>query len=193
MAMMTRWLPVPISTKPMMMRKMSRWVSMPQIPIRMRMSPVDRTMPEIVTVPSDKRRSGSEPLDDNTQLTTHLHPEQDRQNRNRAGAKEGAELPERQHSIVQEAAGEDDAGDADEHDEKSGEGLHDAEISELDPVVWPGEQQEQDAGCHHRAALKSAAGAEMSVHHDIGGEDRNQGNENVGAVLNDLGRERRLQ
>src|SRR5579871_5184700 len=94
--------PVSITAKPMMMRRMLRWVSMPHRPISDRQKPVisrifDIGMPVLMRSPP---RSASEPVDDDAQLRADLDAEQRGNQRDRAGAEERAELAARQKACV---------------------------------------------------------------------------------------------
>ena len=93
---------------------------------------------------------------------------------------------ERQHAIVEEAAGKDQPGDADQHEQHAGQRLGDAEKSSIKPLPRVGEQQQQHAGRDHRSALESAARRQVAVHDDVGRKDRDQRHENLRAGPHDF-------
>src|ERR1700744_5782805 len=114
--------PVSITAKPMMMRRMLRWVSIPHRPINDRQKPVIRRMVETGR-PVVMRRSpssASEPVENHTQLRAGLDAEQCRDQRNSTRAEKRAELPARQKARGEKAARQHESENADEYIDHAG-------------------------------------------------------------------------
>src|SRR5262245_26731344 len=93
----------------MMMRIMFRWVTTPAMPTRIRVKPVTSTTFDTgksITVPPAIALL-SKAVDDDAELAADLDAEQNRQERDGAGAVKGAELAKRQHAVVEKPPGED--------------------------------------------------------------------------------------
>src|SRR5579875_3167562 len=120
--------PVSITAKPMMMRRMLRWVSMPHRPISDRQQPVISRMvetgkPMLMRAP----RSASEPVDDDAQFRADLDTEQRGNQRNGAGAEERAEFAARQKARVEKTAREYEAQKPDTYVNHAGKRFDDAQ------------------------------------------------------------------
>src|SRR5579864_669599 len=125
---MTRCSPVSITAKPMMMRRMLRWVSMPHRPINERPKPVTSRMVETgrpVVMPRPPR-SASEPVDDDAQFRADLDAEQRGNQRDRASAEKRAEFAARQKAGIEEAARQHQPQNADPHVDHAGQRFDDA-------------------------------------------------------------------
>src|SRR5262245_19746415 len=159
----------------MMMRIMFRWVTTPAMPTRIRMKPVTSTTFDTgksITAPPAIALL-SKAVDNDAELAADLDAEQNRQERDGAGAVEGAELAKRQHAVVEKPPGKDHTSHTDQDEQDARHGFGGAEKLHVQLRAWPCKQQQHHAGGYHRPTLKAAAGRQMPVHDDVGGEDRN--------------------